>query len=208
MIGKSSSKKLREMNINTIGDLARTNEDILIKRFKSMGKMMHNYANGIDDSPVYYEREASKSISSSTVLPYNYSDINKIKQVIMNLSMEIGRKLRDENKYANTIGVWLKYTYFDKISKQKTLDNSISTDEEIYNSALKIFDNLWNYDDSIRSICIFISNFSDVKKRQLSIFDINNSYNKNDDKLQKVIDEIRNKYGNDVIGYGNNNEKR
>ena len=53
MIGKASSKHLHDMNINTIGDLARTDASLLFKRFKSMGKMMHNYANGIDDSPVY-----------------------------------------------------------------------------------------------------------------------------------------------------------
>ena len=34
------------------------------------------------DTPVHYEREAAKSISASTVLPYNYKDENKIKEVI------------------------------------------------------------------------------------------------------------------------------
>lgn len=60
MIGKASSKKLHAMGINTIEELARYDEDKLILAFKSMGKMMHEYANGIDNSPVYYEREALK----------------------------------------------------------------------------------------------------------------------------------------------------
>lgn len=91
MIGKASSKKLDEMGIKTIGELAKVPYDILTKKFKSMGKMMHEYANGIDNSPVYYEREEAKSISSSTVLPYNYHDINMINDVIMNLSMDVGK---------------------------------------------------------------------------------------------------------------------
>src|SRR5699024_10551674 len=119
MIGKASSKHLHDMNINTIGDLARTDASLLFKRFKSMGKMMHNYANGIDDSPVYYEKETVKSISSSTVLPYNYRDINKIKEVILELSMDIAKKIRDNKLFANVIGVWIKYSYYDKNSKQE-----------------------------------------------------------------------------------------
>lgn len=202
MIGRASSKKLREMGINTIGDLAKTPIQELTKRFKSMGNMMHEYANGIDNSEVVFEREQAKSISNSTVLPYNYRDINMIKGVIFDLSKEIGKKLRDNKLYAETIGIWFKYTYFDKISKQIKLENSIATDEEIANKAFDIFKNLWNNDDGIRSICVFVSGLSNERKRQLSLFD-NNMEEENDDKLQEIIDSIRNKFGDKVIGFAN-----
>lgn len=202
MIGKASSKKLHAMGINTIEELARYDEDKLILAFKSMGKMMHEYANGIDNSPVYYEREAAKSISSSTVLPYNYHDVVMIHDVIHDLSCEIGRKLRDNKKYASTIGVWIKYNYFEKYSRQLKLDFSISTDEEIYNNACNVFDDLWNHDSGIRSVCVFISGFSDERKKQLSLFDLPSDDDVDNDKLQNVIDEIRDKYGNKVIVYG------
>lgn len=202
MIGKASSKKLHAMGINTIEELARYDEDKLILAFKSMGKMMHEYANGIDNSPVYYEREAAKSISSSTVLPYNYHDVVMIHDVIHDLSCEIGRKLRDNKKYASTIGVWIKYNYFEKYSRQLKLDFSISTDEEIYNNARNVFDDLWNHDSGIRSVCVFISGFSDERKKQLSLFDLSSGDDFDNDKLQNVIDEIRDKYGNKVIVYG------
>lgn len=202
MIGKASSKKLHAMGINTIEELARYDEDKLILAFKSMGKMMHEYANGIDNSPVYYEREAAKSISSSTVLPYNYHDVVMIHDVIHDLSCEIGRKLRDNKKYASTIGIWIKYNYFEKYSRQLKLDFSISTDEEIYNNARNVFDDLWNHDSGIRSVCVFISGFSDERKKQLSLFDLPSDDDVDNDKLQNVIDEIRDKYGNKVIVYG------
>lgn len=206
MVGKASSKKLHAMGINTIGELAVYDEDKLTRIFKSMGKMMHEYANGIDNSPVYYEREAAKSISSSTVLPYNYHDIVMIHDVIHSLSCEIGRKLRDNKRYADTIGVWIKYSYFEKYSKQLKLDFSISTDEEIYNNACKIFDDLWDHDNGIRSVCVFISGLSSERKKQLSIFDMDVNNMEEDNKLQKVIDDIRNKYGDNIISYGNENE--
>ena len=208
MIGKVSSKKLVNMGINTIGELANTEIDVLAKNFKSMGKMMYEYANGIDNSPVYFERESIKSISSSMVLPYNYKEYNKIKEIIMEEVMEIGKKLRDNKMYTDTIGVWIKYSYFDKISRQEKLEYSISTDEEMYGNAVRVFDKLWNGEDGIRSICVFVSGLSYTRKRQLSLFDIDNSCGKinsmNNERLQEVIDEIRNKYGNDIIKYSGN----
>lgn len=201
MIGKATSKKLREMNINTIGELAVFPLENLNKRFKSMGKMMHDYANGIDNSHVYYEREMVKSISSSTVLPYNYRDINMIYNVIRVLATDIGKKLRNNKLYADTIGIWFKYNYFDKISRQEKLDVSIATDEEIYNNSIKIFNDIWNHEDGIRSICVFVSGLSSERKKQLSIFDIDIDDEDSSDKLQVVIDDIRNKYGDRVIGY-------
>ena len=83
-----------------------------------------------------YEREQAKSISNSTVLPYNYRDSGMIKNVISDLSKEIGKKLRDNKLYADTIGIWFKYTYFDKISKQVKLDNSIANDCLLYTSVV------------------------------------------------------------------------
>ena len=206
MIGKSSSKKLMDMGIKTIGELAEVPEEELMKRFKSMGKMMHEYANGIDNSPVHYEREAAKSISASTVLAYNYKDEHKIKEVLKELSMEIGKKIRNNKMYADTIGVWIKYSYFDKISKQEKIEYSISTDEEIYSNASRIFDKLWNKEDGIRSVCVFTSGLSLVRRKQLSLFDMESASNNKseaDEKLQNVIDDMRSKYGSDIIKYGN-----
>ncbi len=210
MIGKASSKRLREMGIKTIGELAAYPEDELIRRFKKMGKLMHEYANGIDDSEVHFEREAAKSISSSTVLPYNYSEDKKLQDVIMNLSRDVGRRLRYSKMYADTIGVWIKYSYFEKISKQEKLDISISTDEEICENACKIFDKLWNHDDGVRSVCVFISGLSTSKKRQLSIFDMDNdnSVIGNNEKVQKLIDDMQRKYGKNVIKFANMKEDK
>lgn len=203
MIGKASSKKLREMGITTIGELAKTDEDVLVKKFKQMGKMMHEYANGIDNSEVMYEREQMKSISNSTVLPYNYHDIEMIKNVIHSLSNEIGKKLRNNKLYADTVGIWLKYTYFDKISRQIKLDNSISNDEDIYNNAFSIFNSIWNHEDGIRSICVFVSGLSSERKLQLSLFDDITRKDEDDNNLQDVIDDLRDKFGDNVIGFAN-----
>lgn len=126
-----------------------------------------------------------------------------IYNVIRKLSSDIGKKLRNNKLYADTIGIWFKYNYFDKFSRQEKLDVSIATDEEIYNNSIKIFNDIWNHEDGIRSICVFVSGLSSERKKQLSIFDIDIDDNDSSDKLQGVIDDIKNKYGDDIIKFAN-----
>lgn len=203
MLGKSSASKLKEMGINTIGDLANTDINLLIKKFKSHGKLMWEFSNGIDNSEVNYKEHDAKSISSSTVLPYDYESRSECLKILKSLSMEVGKKLRLDGMFARNVSIWIKYNNFIKVSKQISLDNRIHTDMEIYDNAIYLFDKLWNKDNLIRGLCVGVSNLSNECDRQISLFDINNKKDikKTDDKLQKTIDEIRKKYGNDKIIY-------
>ena len=208
MLGKSSASKLKEMGINTIGELANTDVEVLIKKFKSHGKLMWEFANGIDNSEVSFEKRDAKSISASTVLPYNYSKEYECFKVLKSLSLEVGRKLRDSGMYAKNVSIWIKYSNFIKVSKQMKLDNRIHTDEDIYKYSTLLFTKLWDKENYIRGLCVGVGDLSQGHDRQLSLFDINSSNkvvdkNKNDkdDKLQKVLDNIRTKYGNDMIMY-------
>ena len=172
MIGKSTNKKLNDLGIKTIGELANCDLDFLIRHFKSMGKLMWNYANGIDYSEVESDYGNPKSISTSEVLPYDYSNIDDIHKEIRRLSIETGRRLRDKKMYAPNVSIWIKFNDFTKISKQITLDNLINSDEDIYNNAIKLFNKIWNNEDDkkVRGVCVGVSNLTDVYKVQLSIF--------------------------------------
>lgn len=200
MIGKSSSRKLREMGIDTIGELALSDRDMLVRKFKKFGKVMWEYANGIDNSLVMYEKEDAKSISSSTTLAYNYSDKEDIYIVFKGLSMEVGRKLRRNGMYASVISIWIKYADFEKVSKQIKVDNAINTDEEIFKYSRILFNKVWDCDRGIRGLCVGVSDVCRNRDTQLSLFGSNVVKN-NNVHLQKTLDDIRNKYGDDSIMY-------
>lgn len=197
MIGRSLSKKLLDLKINTIYELAHTDKNFLIQRFKSCGEMMYNYANGIDDSEVEYEKSNPKSISCSTVLPYNYSNKEEISKVLKNLSIEVGKKLRYNKMYAYTINIWIKYSDFNTYNKHFKLKNSTNNDIDIYNNALILFNQLWNQ-EPIRAACVGVTNFTDHNDIQLDIF---NQTKQDNNFLQKTIDDINNKYKKSIITY-------
>ena len=203
MVGKSATLKLKEMGIHTIGELACYDEKILIKKFKSHGKLMWEFANGIDNSEVEMKRDDPKSVSSSSVLPYNYSDRKELYKVLRMLASDTGKRLRSKKMYAYSVNIWIKYSDFSKVSKQMSLDNGISSDKDIYEYACILFDKLWDNDTYVRALCVGVSNISSKHDKQLSLFDSNNnsSNDDKDEKLQKTIDDIRNKYGDYKIVY-------
>ena len=205
MIGKSSGKRLHDLGINTIGELAKTDANLLTRHFKSMGKMMWEYANGIDNSEVESERGNPKSISTSVVLPYDYTNINEIKKVLLYLSKETGKRLRSKKMYAANVSIWIKYHDFTKLSKQMVLDNLINKDEEIYNNACILFDKLYNSDSDkkVRSLCVGVANLTDKYKVQLSLLDSNIDKKEEsiDVELKKALNEIKKKYGDKSITY-------
>ena len=210
MLGKSSSSKLREMGIKTIGEIANSDINFLIKNFKSHGKLMWEFANGIDDSEVSFIEHDPKSISNSTVLPFNYSKRDELLKVLRILAMDVGKKLRSNGMYAKNVGIWIKYSNFVRVSKQMNLENVIHTDNDIYNYSVILFDKLWNKEDTIRGLCVSVGNLRNENIEQLSLFEMGNTKksNKNDEKLQKVLDDIRNKYGSDMIMYADMLEKK
>lgn len=201
MIGKASSKKLHELGINKIGELANTEIDFLMRHFKSMGKMMWEYANGIDNSEVESDRGNPKSISNSMVLPYDYSNIDDIYKIIKKLASDTGKRLREKKMYTSNVNIWIKFHDFTKVSKQIALDNLINSDNDIYENAIKLLDKLWNPDSDkkIRALCVGVSNLTDVYKVQLSIF--NDNVIEKKDELKDTLDSIRKKYGDKSITY-------
>ena len=197
MVGRSSSKKLHELNINTIEDLAKSDINMLTKYFKSQGIIMHNYANGIDDSPVERPVPKNQGIGNSVTLPEDAETIYDIKKILRKLSDMVGIRLRKEGKYATVVAVHLKNNAFTTYGHQKKLMNPISSNEDIYDVACQLLKAMWK-GDPIRLVGIRVTDFTDKAYEQISLFEEVGKIEKRD-KVQKAMDEINEKYGKNVI---------
>ena len=210
MIGKASSKKLTSLGIKSIGDLAHKDLEYLTSNFKSFGKMMWEYANGIDESNVESEYGNPKSISNSVVLPYNYTILEDIKTVLKDLSISVGNRLRKKKMFASNVNILVKFDDFSTINKQVMLDNPINSDDDILEHAISLFNSVWNSDSDkkIRSLGVGVSNLTTVYKVQLSIFEKDNVVIKKDDELEKVMDSINSKFGKNMVTFADKIEKK
>ena len=193
MLGKKTVPKLYNMQIKTIGDLAKTDKSKLEKKFGKHGILMWEYANGIDNSEVKYLPEKPKCIGNSVTLPKNISDIDKLEEIVLTISEQVAYRLRKEKLYANTVNVQLRTKNFEDTSHQKKLPEATDTTKQIYMTAKELLHEMYHKGQEIRLVGVRVDSLTDKKDEQISLFNTNK--NEKQEKLDKVIDQLKNKYG-------------
>lgn len=196
MVGKRSLPKLEKMHIKTIGDLAKKDKMFLVKVFGKYGKMIWEYANGIDNSEVIFEEPDPKCIGNSITLPYDISDIERLQEILLGITEQTTYRLRKHKLYGSVVSVQLKTNDFKVSSHQRKLDTYTNSTKIIYSEAKKLLQELYK-GIPIRLIGIRVDGLSRKDEIQLSIFDTTN--NDKQEKLDKVIDKIKDKYGYNTI---------
>lgn len=196
-IGKSSSKKLRELNINTIADLANSNPEYLYKYFKNQTNKIINSAKGIDDSIIVSKKREAECISNSTTTSHNLNSLEEIYKYLYPLVENVSTTLRKNNKYASVVSVILKDKFFKTYQHQRKLNNPTSNTEEIYKVVKILVKELWN-EEGIRLVGVSLSKFTDTLTHQISIFEDIKKVEKNNE-LDKVLDKLKDIYGDNII---------
>lgn len=194
-VGKSTSKKLKMLNINTIGDLANFPINSLNKIFKNKANYLINIANGIDDSIVNTMSDNRKGISNEITLSEDVNNINILNEYIFILSQYLSERLCKANKYAYVICVILKTSSFVRKNHQKRLKNPINSTADIYTFSKELLKEFYNGED-IRLVGIRLDDLVDDLNYQTSIFDENDVV---DRKIDQVILDINNKLGKDIV---------
>lgn len=201
-VGAKTTEKLNHMGIKTIGDLAKSDKNRMVKTFGKGGNEIYQHANGIDDSPVLARvADDVKSIGREKTLPKDITDIEKAKIVLMELADDIGMTARKQGKNARTVHITLKYSDFRSITRQTTI-SATSVTKEIYRAGCRLLEQHWSKSRPVRLIGISISGFhGDCSSDQLSFFDTmqgNIQADKNK-QIDEAMDKIRNKYGSEKI---------
>ena len=192
MVGKKSIPKLEQLGIKTIGDLASRNKQDIEKLFGKFGKTIWEYANGIDLSEVNSEPEEPKCIGNSATLPKDLSNIEKIEEVLLALTEQTTYRLRKHNLLTSTIGVQIRTNEFKNFSHQKTLLTPTDSTKIIYETAKEVLKELYK-GQPIRLIGIKVDKLTSPNAQQISLFDT--PKNEKQQKLDKALDNIKEKYG-------------
>ena len=213
MVGRKSVPKLEKMGIRTIGDLAKSNKDEMIIKFGKLGKLIWEYANGIDESPVETNISIPKGIGNSVTLPQDVSDIDRLEKTLLALTEQVTYRLRKYELMANVINVQIKTNEFKIFSHQKKMCEATDSTKYIYDEAKKLLSELYKNttNKEIRLIGLRVDDLTDKDEAQLSIFDLCEINNKNEkqEKLDSVIDRLKNKYGyNSVTRAGKMNVEK
>ena len=212
MCGHSSVEQLRKLEILTIGDLANADPQILVSHLKSHGLTLWEFANGIDNSKVEPLPVQAKGIGNSTTVSKDIESEEDAFKILMQLAESVGSRLRKENQLAGMISCEIKYNTFQSVSHQTTLFSPTNSTTLIYETACRLFNELWN-GTPIRLLGIRTSKLCDPSEPvQLNLFDMMTSddsaskknsehihRNQKQKNLDKAIDNIKNKYGENAV---------
>jgi len=196
-IGKKSQRRLYNMGIWTLGELATLPQRTLKSHFGIYGETLHQHANGIDSREVEPPRTA-KSISHETTFAEDIRDQKLLQATLRYLSEKVGARLRHQGKFARCVTLKLRFHDFTTITRSQTLSQGIEADQAIFQTALNLLKKAVSTAQAVRLIGIGVSGLTE-QGIQLGMLD--NSMLRQE-QLDRAIDRIRNKYGFTAIQTG------
>jgi DNA polymerase IV len=197
-VGKKTEEALRNMGVQTIGDLVSRDRRSVVSRFGSLGEMLCDYARGIDDREVHPPGEP-KSISRETTFQEDSQDRDFLLAVLRRQAEKVGADLRESGKQARCIGIKIRYSDFDTLTRHRTLPDATDTNEMIFRVGTDLLTRLLSAERrAVRLLGIEVSSLTEPGI-QLSMLD---QREKRLRELDRAVDSIRLKYGFEMIATG------
>ena len=196
-VGRSTNRTLSKYGIHTIGDLACTDPDFLLKTLGKMGLVIHSCANGWDESPVATEGYSApiKSIGNSTTTPRDLENDLDVQIIFMALAESVSARLRKHGFKCNTVAISIRDNGLYHFSRQMHLREPTDITDEIMNAAMELFRNNYDWSHPIRSLGVRGADLvtADIPV-QMSLF-MNEEKRAKQEKMDKAVDEIRRRFG-------------
>jgi len=209
-IGKKTYPKLKDIGINTIGDLYYSIKNGDSKINNILGKFKDEIIlelEGKSSSNIELELMDQKSIGKTHTFEQDSSSIKYIKSVIFKLFDEVYNDLKSQNKLCKTIVVTYKSGGHECDFKTKTFSYSLTNytdNKEIISNSIEQLINK-TYDGTfLRMAGITLKNFIDKKKDNIQLtFDNYEEYNK-ENKSILMVNKLNREYKKDIFFLGSN----
>ena len=200
-VGESTAQKLERSCIKTVGELARIDVSALKSLLGvKMGEHLHNFANGIDDSPVLENREKAKGYSNSVTLEYDVKSIAEANKILLALADSTAARMRADSVKTRCISVTIRDIDFNDKSHQRKLNSATDITTEIFDICKILIKELWDTKKPLRLLGVSLTDVTDENDIQLSMFD---SEKKDKERaIDRTVDSIRNRFGKDTIVRG------
>ena len=200
-IGPRYEIALNHMGFKTIGDIARSDVNVLKKRFGVIGEELWYHTHGIDMSLIQDKKKykpLSRSYGIGQVMFQDYFK-DTASQIILEMSDELSSRLRITSKKATVVHLMLRYNqdYGGTFAHQTKLQSPIVLGREIANVCLDLMEKYYN-DEPIRGFAISLTGLVDDTGTQLSLFE-DTAKKIKEEKLFDTLDQIKKKYGKNAV---------
>ena len=202
-VGRATSKKLTKQCIYTIGDIAATPPEYLKRLLGKCGVILHNHANGIDNSPVV-DAEYSypvKSIGHGITCTSDLNGYREVKNVFLYLSADVAHRLRLNRLKAGGIAIAVRYPGLDTKEFQCQLEYPTVSMQTMTAAAMELFRDNHPRNCRVRALTIRAINVvPDSVAIQTSMFcDIGRI--EKELKAEDVMESLNNRFGENTVTF-------
>ncbi len=199
-VGKATQRKLNNIGVKTIGDLALSREGLLVSLLGKWGSYLYAFANGNDSSPVVKagEAEAVKSIGNSLTVYRDLKDEEDVRMILRLLADSVCSRMREAGlERAATVHLFARGSDLKDFQKQTKLSRPSGHVTDVAEAAFRLFRAVYPWDCCVRALGISVSDFC-LGPEQLDLFGEIEKEDKQK-RLDNAVDGLRKKYGHDII---------
>jgi len=142
-VGKKTAPRLKDLGINTIGDLANCSDMKVRKTLGNLFDYLKSEANGYGDDVVSIEAFDPKSISAERTFSEDSTSYDELKSMIKSCSEDVAKELDYYQKDAISIVIKLRSSDFKTRSKRMSLEKPINGSDQVFFNAMMIFDKFY-----------------------------------------------------------------
>ncbi|MGB4740987.1 MAG: DNA polymerase IV [Fuerstiella sp.] len=194
-VGKVTNRKFEALGVTTIAQLRQLSVERLNREFGSSGEHFWKLARGIDDRQVIADREA-KSISHETTFAVDVVDMEVLRAWLMELTEQVGHRLRSHGVEGRTIHLKVRYGNFDTITRSKSLSSHSDSTRNLWDVASELLaSELPDRRLVVRLLGMGVSNLRSKAMVQKSLFDDEVVPDQRETKLDQLADQIRSRFG-------------
>ena len=205
-IGRGTARRLAKLGLETMGDVALYNEDVLYDRFGIDAELLIDHAWGresvtIADIKAY--RPQSHSLTSGQVLMRDYS-FDEGRLILREMTEQLCLDMVAKGVLAASMTVWVRYSNRYGISPESgtaSADKPTNSVTLMTEAVLALYDEMMDRDKKIRGFMLTCNNVTeDDGAEQISFFDDEVKETKESDrKIQKAMLDIKEKFGKNAI---------
>lgn len=196
-VGRATARRLGDMGIRTIGELAQADPESLRLRLGKAGTLLHAYANGYDCAPVRRagDNPPPKSVGNGTTPPRDMRSAADAVPVLTSLAESVGARLRRAGFLARVITLELRSSALSWRSHRTALVRPTDADAVILQTALRLLAEAHAWPAPLRGLAVRAESLVPRDApRQLCLFDDYVNLEKQQ-KLDAAIDRLRGRYG-------------
>ena len=200
-VGPATRRKLADMNVHTIGDLAGFDAECLRARLGKPGLMIKAYADGQDRSSVMRAdvRMAIQSIGNSTTPPHDLETMADARCLYYLLAESVAARMRQEGLRARCVSISARNAELVTRSCQQTLTRATSLTGEIAQAAMRLFDRRFALNFPYRSVGLSCSALTpDDAPVQLDFLG-DEARRIKTERLESAIDGLRRRFGHQIV---------